>query len=54
MQDGALDNALKTEGGLRIDIVFTVDRRRVLNDELGQILAKLFYVSATGAQGLGG
>ena len=54
MQDGALDDALKTERRLRVDILRAIDRRCVFDDELAQIAAQLIDIAAARAQGFGG
>ena len=40
MQDGPLDDALETERRLRVDVVLAGNSRRVLVDEITQILAQ--------------
>ena len=53
MQDGALDDALKTEGWLRIDF-FAGENGRVLGNEVGQQLSQVVDIRRTCAQHLGG
>jgi len=52
MQDGALDDPLEAQGRLGIDIVLAGNRRGVLVDEIGQVLAQHVDLAATGTQGL--
>src|SRR3546814_423923 len=54
MHDGALDDALKTQRGLRVDLVFTRKDGCVLVDEVAQFLAQDIKVGRTCAQHLGG
>jgi hypothetical protein len=54
VHDRALDHALETERGLRIDLIGTADRGRVLLDEAEQALAQIVVVGRAGAQHLGG
>ena len=44
MHDGALDHALETERGLRIDIVAAGNLRRVVLDEIGKRLAQVIHI----------
>ncbi|EXI76775.1 MAG: hypothetical protein AW07_00174 [Candidatus Accumulibacter sp. SK-11] len=52
VQDCALDDALKAECRLRVDLVLAGHGGRVLTNEAGQILAQLLDVRATGPQRL--
>jgi hypothetical protein len=54
VQDGPLDHALETERRLGVDVVLAGNGRRVLVDEIGQILAQGVRFGAAGAHGFGG
>ncbi|MNC89844.1 hypothetical protein D3C83_58450 [compost metagenome] len=51
MQDGALDNALETQRGLRVDLL-AAHHRGVLVDEVVQQLPQLLHVRGARAQDL--
>ena len=50
MHDRALDHALETKSGLRVDLVRAADGGRVLLDELRQALAQIVDVGRASAQ----
>jgi hypothetical protein len=50
MEDGALDDTLEAERGLRVDLPVGGDARGLLGDVLSQALAQLVHVGATGTQ----
>jgi hypothetical protein len=54
MQDGALDDALESERRLRVDVVLAGNGRRMLVDEIGEVLAQRIGLGTAGAQRLGG
>ncbi len=53
VHDRALDHALEPERGLRVDLVGTAHRRRVLLDELDQALAQVVDVRRARSQHFG-
>ena len=53
MHDGALDDALKAQRRLGIDIIGTGHLRRVVLDEIGQRLAQVIDVGRAGTQNFG-
>ena len=54
VQDGALDDALEAEGGLRVHLAGAGDRGRVLHHEVGERLLQLVDLRGAGLQDLGG
>jgi hypothetical protein len=54
VHDGALDDALEAQGGLRVNLVGAGDLRRVVLDEVRQGLAQVVDVGRAGAQNLCG
>ena len=54
VHDGALDDALKAQRRLGIDVVHAGHLGRVVLDEVGQRLAQVIDIGRTGAQYLGG
>ncbi len=54
VQDRALDHALETQGGLRVDLVRAFDARRVFIDEAAQLAAEFIDVCGACLQHLGG
>ena len=54
MHDGALDDALKAQRGLGIDLVVARHLRGVVYDEIGQRLAQIVDVGRAGLEHLRG
>ncbi len=54
VQDGALDDALEPERGLRVDLAGAGDGGRVLHHEVGERLLQLVDLGRAGLQDLGG
>ena len=53
VHDRALNDTLEPQGGLGIDLIGATHSRRVVSDELIQVLAQLIQVSGAGLQHLG-
>ncbi len=53
VHDGALDHALETQRGLRIDVVGTGNLRGVVLDEIRQRLAQVIHIGRACAQHFG-
>ena len=54
MHDGALDDALEAQRRLGVDVFAAGDRRRVLADELAEVLAQIVDIRAHRAQHFSG
>src|SRR3546814_18787409 len=52
MHDGALNHALESERGLRIDLAIAWKHRRVLGNELAQVLAQYIDIGRAGKQNI--
>ena len=53
MQDGALNDALKSQGWLRVDIALAFEGRYMFVNETGDVPTQLLDVAPTGAQRVG-